>query len=177
MALVEFPSDLPAPLIENYSFSPYQVFDRQQVSDGPPRYRTRSPRYTSIFDIEWHFTEFEFRNFRLWFEGFANLNYNRWFSINLAVGQSQAEGTTRILQNLECHFFNDWQATIEPQSNGWRVRASLEARYRSLAQIEQRIISASSITSPRPPDTYSARSITEERPTDVLTSSTPSFWQ
>lgn len=177
MALVEFPSGLPAPLIENYSLSPYQVFERQQVSDGPPRYRLRSPRYTTLFEVEWYLTEFEFQTFRRWFEGFAELNYNRWFLINLAVGQSQGEGISRTLQSLECHFFNDWQATIDTQSNQWRVSASLEARYKGLAQLDQLIISAKSITETRPTDTISARSITEERPSDIYTSATPSFWQ
>lgn len=173
---VQFPTNLPAPLIENYSMSPSQVFQRQQVSDGPPRYRLRSPQFTYLFDVEWHLSSFEFLEFRRWFQGFAELNFNRWFFINLAVGFAQSPDSPRNLEQMECHFFEDWQASIEPTSNDWRLRATLEARYKAATVATDNIISARSITELRPTDFLNARSITEERPTDIVSSASPSFW-
>ena len=176
IATVEFPTSLPAPLIQNYTMSPDNVFIRNAVSDGPPRYRLRTPRYTTIFGVEWHLSEFQFQTFRLWFDSFAELNFNRWFTINLAVGLAVSATAPRTLQQLQCHFFEDWEATIDDQSNDWRLRATLEARFQAAEGATERIISADSIVNARPVDIIDARSITEERPTDIINSATPSFW-
>ena len=175
-ALTEFPTSLPAPLIQSYTMSPNNVFIRNTVSDGPPRYRLRTPRYTTIFGVEWHFSEFQFQTFRLWFDSFAELNYNRWFTINLAVGLAAGPTTPRTLQQLQCHFFEDWEASIDDQSNDWRLRATLEARFQAAQGATEQIISARSIADARPTDIIDARSIADERPTDIITSATPSFW-
>lgn len=178
MTTVTFPPDLPRPLISNYSFAPFRSFRRIEVSDGPPRYRLNSPNYTSIVGVEWRWSESEFQDFRLWYENFAELNFNRWFRINLAVGLADPSTGARLLQSLEAHFFEDWSATLDPASDEWLIVAQLETRYQSPGGIlDPQIFDAKRITETAPVDINDARSITEEAPSDIIDSATPSFWR
>lgn len=179
MATTPFPSTLPAPLIEGYSFGPLRSFRRVDVSDGPPRYRLNSPNYTSLFNVQWLFDEAELQTFRLWYEGFADLNFNRWFTIALAVGRAATgTGLPRLLQTLEAHFYEDWEANLDSGSNRWIVSATLETRYAPVqVGVDPLIIDARSILETAPTDDIDARVITEAAPTDDIDAGpTPTFW-
>ncbi len=178
MAITPFPSELPAPLIEGYSFGPLNSFRRVDVADGPPRYRLNSPNYTSLFNVQWLFTEEQLQTFRLWYEGFTELNFNRWFVINLAVGRAAPAGfLPRLLQTLEAHFFEDWEAALDDRSNRWLVTAVLETRYAPVeVGVEPLVIDAQTVIDPLPVDDIDARTVIDPLPTDDIDAATPTFW-
>jgi len=177
--LVNFPSELPSPLIEGYTFGPLNSFRRVSVADGPPRYRLNSPNYTSLFEVQWLLSEFQFQVFRLWYEGFSDLNFNRWFTIDLAVGRASTDSgfVPRLLQTLEAHFYEDWSASIDASSNQWIISATLETRYAPVeVGIEDTILDAGIVVDPLPADVIDARNVTDPLPEDVIDGATPSFW-
>ena len=178
MTTVPFPSTLPSPLIQGYSFGPLNSFRRVDVSAGPPRYRLNNPNYTSLFSVNWHFSEAELQEFRLWYEGFSDLNFNRWFTINLAVGRAlQGTPNIRILESLEAHFYEDWQAALEETSNQWRVSAQLETRYKPVsAGVEEAFIDALEVVDTAPTDFIDALTVIDDPPEDFIDARTPSFW-
>ena len=179
MTLTAFPTDLPAPLIDGYSFGPLNSFRRVDVSDGPPRYRLNTPLYTSLFEIQWLFTELELQTFRLWYEGFSNLNFNRWFTIQLAVGRASPDSALlpRLLQTLEAHFYEDWTASLDQNSNRWIVSATLETRYAPVeVGVAANVIDAGNVTEALPTDDIDARNVTDPLPEDIIDGATPTFW-
>lgn len=150
------------------------------MSDGPPRYRLNSPNYTSLFNVQWLLTEQQFQTFRLWYEGFAGVNQNRWFTIALAVGRASTltTGSPRFLQSLEAHFYEDWEASLDTGTNSWILSAILETRYAPIiVGLEQLIISAGLVTDPFPVDIIDAGLTTDPFPTDIINAGGPTTWQ
>ena len=96
----------------------------------------------------------------------------------MAVGLvDQENANKRVLQTTVCHFYEDWQAVIDPRSNDWRVTMVLEALYSSPGFLLERLtIDSGDITDDRPTDIIDSRDITEERPTDEIDALTPVVW-
>lgn len=178
MSVVPFPSTLPSPLIQGYGFGPLSTFRRVSVSSGPPRYRMNDPNFTSTFDVIWHFSEAQLQEFRLWYEDFQGLNFNRWFLINLAVGRVVPGTTnTRLLEALEAHFFEEWRANLEETSNQWRVSAALETRYKPVSTgIDEVIIDSLTVIDVPPVDDIDALTVIDVPPEDIIDAQTPTFW-
>lgn len=177
--IYEFPPELGSPLLNSYQFGPRDSYRRIQVTDGPPRYRLNTPRYTFDVGCAWHWGSYQMALFREWYDEAIG-----WFNINLAMGgtdNSQQVGignpNRKILQLVQAHFANDYNAAADPSTGGWRVSAALEVRWNPPAyDVVEIVIDGGQIVDGRPVDIIDADLITEPRPETILDAGTPQIW-
>ena len=174
-----FPPELGSPLLSGYQFGPRDVFRRIQVTDGPPRFRLNTPRYTFNVSAAWHWSSYQMALFRTWFDE----SYG-WFNISLAMGGTDStqqaflgDPYRKVMQVVQAHFANDYTCSADNASGGWRVNTQLEVRWNPPALDQSDIvIDGGLITDPRPTDFVDSRLITEDRPENIIDAGTPSLW-
>lgn len=135
---VEYPTNLPIPLVTGYSHPDSQKVRRNDVETGPPRFELLSEDGPSFPTVNWLFKSIDFQVF----EGFYkhSLKFGAIsFNMNLQVGAG--------LKLHECYFNKAYKPSL--QGKLWKVTASLvtvEKQYDTLADFNEVLALREAIT-------------------------------
>jgi len=126
---VEYPTNLPIPLVTGYSHPDSQKVRRNDVETGPPRFELLSEHGPSFPTVNWLLSSIDFQVF----EGFYkhSLKFGAIsFNMNLQVGAG--------LKVHECYLNKAYKPSL--QGKLWKVTASLvtvEKQYDTLADFNE----------------------------------------
>lgn len=115
-----FPSTLPMPIREGYSFEPENNIQRTDMLGGRARQRKRFESYPTYATLTWIFTADEAREF----EGFVDTIGAEWFDLDLLT--PWGTGTH------EARFMETPQGPALRGADSWEYRAKTELRYRPI---------------------------------------------
>ena len=89
MALIDYPSSLPLPLIRGYSYSDSSHFIRTEMETGLARQRKRFTSTPTFFNIQFIYEQGAMSHFESWYAN--ELNYGiELFNLQLAIGAGPA---------------------------------------------------------------------------------------
>jgi hypothetical protein len=116
-SLIDYPCDMPLPLIESYSYIDQLQVRRNDVQVGPPRYSLLSEDAPTHFNIAFSFNEFEFRVFEAWYKRdlvYGSVSFN--IDLDVGAGRNQAH---------ECYLDDVYQ--VAQLGKRWRITVPLLA--------------------------------------------------
>ncbi len=111
-----YPTNMPIPLINNYSQKSDPHVKIQSVEIGPPRFEFRSDFGHVTFSVKWLFDDLEFQVFEGWFRHVLEQG-NLSFNMNLMIGGG--------LKNHECFFDKGYKTSLKGKK--WSISAKLKA--------------------------------------------------
>jgi len=135
---VNYPTNLPIPLVTGYTHSDAQKVRRNDVETGAPRFELLSEDGASFPTVTWLFKPVDFQVF----EGFYkhSLKFGAIsFNMNLQVGAG--------LKTHECYFNKPYKPSLSGKL--WRVSASLvtvEKQYNTLEEYNETLALRESIS-------------------------------
>ena len=125
-AVANYPTQLPAPLINGYALQPQDVGIRTSMEGGVARTRKRfGARPITTVPVNWIMNQNQFALFDTWMLTYAR----EWFSIHLAGGLG--------LQAVLARLVGTWTSVPAGSSALWSVSATLEVRAFDALSAEQ----------------------------------------
>ena len=114
MADINYPCDMPRPLIQGYGYAENSKVRRNDVQVGAPRYELLSETAPCMFNVVFSFNAFQFRVFEAWYKA-TTVFGSKLFDITLSVGAGD--------KVHECYFDGVYRSTLN--GTRWRVSATL----------------------------------------------------
>ena len=124
--MIEYPKDLPAPLIEGYGLNTTDPMLRTALQSGRARQRRRFTNVPTYAECSWLMTAPQAAFFEAWFKRVL-IDGVHWFTCRLKTAEVE-EGTTSHV----CRFAGMYSGPRLSPRNRWVVTATLELRERPL---------------------------------------------
>jgi hypothetical protein len=115
----EYPSTLPAPSSDGYSFSVEPTVNREQMDSGRFRQVRKTTAQYHFVNLSWKFTDSEYQVFREFYT--ATIEYGaQWFEIALAFGDGLKTNTARFVGGYSASNSGilNWTVTARLQLEG-----------------------------------------------------------
>jgi len=117
MAVIDYPSTLPSPLISNISYMESQRLLVTDLEEGYSATRKRNTNVPVVFNISLLLSQDQLDIFESWF--FSDIESGlKWFNMDLPVGKSMSE-------THECRLKTVPKVSL--QGNIWNVAVEIEA--------------------------------------------------
>jgi len=124
--MIEYPAQLPAPLIDGYALSTTDPTIRTQMVTGRARQRRRFTNVPVFAQCSWLMTAQQAAFFEAWYKRVL-IDGSQWFTCRIKTPEAE-EGTV----NHDCRFVGIYTGPNLSPRNRWIVTATLELRERPL---------------------------------------------